>query len=155
MSSETETEYRRCSMCRTLKPADAFPWKYRERGLRRSYCWDCCRIYARRHYQLNRQVYLERTRERRKIDREACRQYAYEYLGTHPCMDCGETDLSVLDFDHRDRSTKLDDIAALIRRGNLARLAAEIAKCDVRCANDHRRKTARDLGHSRWLAWDG
>ena len=32
------------------------------------------------------------------------------------------------------------------------RVTAEIEKCDVRCANDHRRKTARDFGYARWLA---
>jgi hypothetical protein len=136
-------------------PLDAFPWKERARGVRRSYCWDCCRSYGREHYQRNRANYLERTRRRHVVDRDACRRLAYEYLETHPCVDCGETNLAVLDFDHRDRSTKQWSIASLIRQGNVALLAAEMAKCDVRCANDHRRRTARELGYSRWLARDG
>jgi hypothetical protein len=81
-----------------------------------------------------------------------CQIAAYEYLATHPCIDCGETDLAVLDFDHRDRSTKTAAIAVLIRRGKVAPLLAEIAKCDVRCANDHRRKTAREFGYARWTS---
>jgi hypothetical protein len=123
--------------------------------LRRSYCWECCRSYSREHYRKNRATYLARSRRRHRIDRDACRRLAYEYLETHPCVDCGETDLAVLDFDHRDRSTKESTIAALIRKGSVDALAAEIAKCDVRCANDHRRKTARELGYGRWIAGDG
>ena len=86
--------------------------------------------------------------------RDACQLFAYDYLLAHPCVDCGESNPVVLDFDHRDRATKSRDVAWFIRRRDLVRLAAEIAKCEVRCANDHRRKTARELGYSRWLAND-
>jgi len=60
----------------------------------------------------------------------------------------------VLDFDHRDPVTKIQEVAWFIRRRDLVGLTAEIAKCEVRCANDHRRKTARDFGYARWLAKD-
>jgi hypothetical protein len=66
-----------------------------------------------------------------------------EYLLTHPCVDCGETDPVVLEFDHlRD---KLGNISAMY--GHAWRsILAEIAKCDVVCANCHRRRTARRVG---------
>jgi hypothetical protein len=149
MTEETTVPTRRCSLCKLEKPLSAFPFKDRIRGTLRSYCWDCCRAYARAHYAKNRPSYLRRAARRRKADREACRTIVNEYLASHPCVDCGETDPRVLDFDHRDRSTKIDAVAGLIRRMNIALVLAEIAKCDVRCANDHRRKTARELGWSR------
>lgn len=139
-------------MCRKVKPLADFPVKDKVRGLLRSYCWDCCRAYARSHYQRNKDAYLQKARRQHKRDRTMCQIAAYEYLATHPCIDCGETDLAVLDFDHRDRSTKTAAIAVLIRRGKVAPLLAEIAKCDVRCANDHRRKTAREFGYARWTS---
>jgi len=145
---------RRCSMCRLMKPLSEFPIKDRARGLRRSYCWDCCRAYSRAHYQRNREAYLERTRNRHRRDRDECRRVAYEYLLAHPCVDCGEADPVVLDFDHRDRTTKVAEVAWFIRRGDVNALRLEIAKCDVRCANCHRQKTARQLRYSRWLALD-
>jgi hypothetical protein len=37
---------------------------------------------------------------------------------------------------------------------NIDTLKAEIAKCVVRCANCHRRRTAKQLGHYKWLAAD-
>lgn len=75
------------------------------------------------------------------------------HLLEHPCVDCGEPDLRVLDLDHEDRTTKVADIARLASM-NIAweRIAAEIAKCSVRCANCHRRRTAEQLGYWRHAA---
>lgn len=70
-----------------------------------------------------------------------------EYFCTHPCVDCGETDPVVLDFDHIDPSTGEFDITSKIRYGSSWRtIEAEITKCVARCANDHRRRTARRFG---------
>ena len=68
------------------------------------------------------------------------------YFGEHPCIDCGESDPTTLDFDHRDGVEKLATVNALVRALNWAGLLAEIAKCDVRCANCHRRRTAAQRG---------
>lgn len=65
------------------------------------------------------------------------------YLCNHPCVDCGESDPVVLEFDHV-RGEKVANVANLISgAGKFQRLMDEIAKCDVRCANCHRRKTYR------------
>ncbi len=68
-----------------------------------------------------------------------------EYLESHPCITCGETDPIVLDFDHRDSSTKIKAISHMMAFAGTDTIKAEIAKCDVRCANCHRRKTAIEL----------
>ena len=70
--------------------------------------------------------------------------WLFDYLSSHPCVDCGETDHRVLDFDHRDRTTKHANVSYLLCSAGFERLKAEVAKCDVRCANCHRRKTAKD-----------
>jgi hypothetical protein len=65
------------------------------------------------------------------------------YFAEHPCVDCGERDIRCLEFDHRDRSTKTANIAGLLRLVvSWEVISAEIEKCDVRCANCHRRRTA-------------
>ena len=63
-----------------------------------------------------------------------------EYLRTHACVDCGETDLLVLEFDHlRDKKY---NIAEMINRDfTWASILREIEKCEVVCANCHRRRT--------------
>ena len=48
-----------------------------------------------------------------------------------------------LEFDHRDRATKSAEISRLVAGGfSWEVLLREIEKCDVRCANCHRRRTA-------------
>jgi hypothetical protein len=85
----------------------------------------------------------ERQKEKRqewKADsRKRLKQYVLDYLKTHPCVDCGQTNPLVLDFDHRDPAEKDDSIARIVSdTGALPRLLAEIEKCDVRCSNCHR-----------------
>jgi hypothetical protein len=59
------------------------------------------------------------------------------------CIDCGYADDPVaLHFDHRDPSQKLFTIAKGLTRA-LDKLLAEIAKCDVRCANCHAIKSVK------------
>ncbi len=71
--------------------------------------------------------------------------YVRNYLKTHPCVDCNESNPVVLKFDHV-RGIKDIPIAKAIRRQfSITRLQREIDKCDVRCANCHRIKTAGEL----------
>jgi hypothetical protein len=69
----------------------------------------------------------------------------------HACVDCGESDIVVLEFDHlRD---KVMDVSVLAREGySLTRLKQEVAKCAGVCANCHRRRTARQFGSYRLLS---
>ena len=65
------------------------------------------------------------------------------YLADHPCVDCGESDPRCLEFDHRDPGTKTANVATLVQRAGAWKvILAEIEKCDVRCANCHRRRTS-------------
>lgn len=72
-----------------------------------------------------------------------------EYLTTHPCVDCGERDPVVLEFDHRDPASKSGDVGRLVHSGKRAVVQAEIEKCDVRCGNCHRIRTAKQFGSYR------
>jgi predicted transcriptional regulator len=61
-----------------------------------------------------------------------------EYLNTHPCVDCGITDIRVLQFDHV-RGTKIDSVSVGVKDSwSVIKLQAEIEKCEVRCANCHK-----------------
>lgn len=74
-------------------------------------------------------------------------QFLVEYLKTHSCIDCDESNPLVLEFDHV-RGKKLERVSSLVSTGkSLKSIKAEIAKCEVRCANCHRIKTAHQLNY--------
>ncbi len=95
-----------------------------------------------------KQLTDKETRAKQKRDlRRTSRQYVYRYLLSNPCVDCGNTDPDVLEFDHV-RGQKIATITKMItNRNGLERIIAEIAKCDVRCANCHRKRHALENGH--------
>lgn len=70
---------------------------------------------------------------------------------SHPCIDCGEQDVLVLQFDHV-RGQKLQSISELVKAGYAWKaIEAEIAKCEVRCANCHARRTAKQRRYHAYL----
>jgi sRNA-binding protein len=79
--------------------------------------------------------------------RETKRKFICDYLSSNPCVDCGESDILVLEFDHRPKHTKLAEISAMISgTRSLKALKEEVTKCDVRCANCHKRMTYARFG---------
>jgi tRNA G26 N,N-dimethylase Trm1 len=79
--------------------------------------------------------------------RDRNRAKVTEFLLVHPCTDCGEKDVRVLEFDHR--KNKIRGVGEMIiGHFSWKRIMAEIKKCDVRCANCHRRRT---LGTPLWF----
>ena len=109
-------------------------------------CGDCG-AYHQRHYAANRQRYIDQARERKQAQALTRMRYLLSYFEEHPCADCDETDALVLEFDHlRDKRFNIN--AALSYR-NWRSILDEIAKCEVVCANCHRRRTARRCGSLR------
>ncbi len=77
---------------------------------------------------------------RRKRAREQAE--LLDKLREAPCSDCGERFASyVMQFDHRDPTTKTYLVSQMIGRTSTARILAEVAKCDIVCANCHRQRT--------------
>ena len=136
---------KRCSRCGETKPVSEFSIKNKKTGLLTAWCRECRRAYGREHYRANTAAYMSRARRRKPGDRVRARAIVAEYLRAHPCIDCGETDILLLDFDHRDASTKRAPVARLVSSGSISLVMAEIAKCDVRCGNCHRKRTAAQL----------
>ncbi|MFF2275344.1 hypothetical protein [Agromyces sp. NPDC058126] len=72
-----------------------------------------------------------------------------DYLSAHPCLDCGEADLRVLDFDHRADCDKSAEVMRLAQNGySVRKVMSEIAKCDVRCRNCHAKVTYERSGEN-------
>ena len=131
-----------CPGCSQEQDAERdFAWKNKAKGTRQRWCKFCQAEANKTHYQNNKQIYLDRAITRNTRVNTANKQRLYAYLSTHPCVDCGQTDIRVLEFDHV-RGDKTLAIAKLLDRAiSWYTIEAEIAKCEVRCANCHRLKT--------------
>ena len=146
-----DSETRKCTVCGVERPISEFPVKNKKTGRRGTRCRGCRSAYGKLHYKKNRDSYLSRTKARRHKERDSYWSWLMMYLVAHPCVDCGETDPVVLQFDHRDDTTKVATVGALLARASWASLLGEIAKCDVRCANCHRLRTAERFGWSKQI----
>src|SRR5262249_46781507 len=124
-----------------------FAWRRKARGQRDNYCRTCRAAYKQEHYRANRQRYIDAAGKRRRRVVAERVVYLVEFLREHPCADCGETDPVVLEFDHR--GEKEFNIGGGWRNRSWKAVLDEIAKCDVVCANCHRRRTARRGGFAR------
>lgn len=133
-----------CTRCKQTKLETDFNFKIKSRDILQSHCKTCSRAYIRSHYKNNRDYYLLKARRRNEKIRTVIRKYMWDYLIDHPCMDCGEKNPVVLEFDHL--KNKTIEVSRLVRYSSINRIKTEIEKCEIRCANCHRRKTAIQYG---------
>ena len=119
------------------------PWKNKEDAVE----WRNKNKQAKKDYDAarnNTSTVKAKVKQNKAQKTDVIRQYLISYLTSHPCTDCGETDIIVLEFDHIE--SKEIGISKAVNRGwSLKKIQNEIAKCVVRCANCHRRKTAKDF----------
>ena len=132
-----------CSKCGTNKPKSEFSKNLAKRDGLQGHCKECRQKYQKQWYRENTKYQQERVKANAiRIDK-----WIWDYLADHSCVDCGETDPVVLEFDHRHPKTKLFTLSNAGKSvGSLPKVKAEVAKCDVRCANCHRRRTAKMYG---------
>ena len=110
-------------------------------------CRPCRSAYGKEHYAANRQRYIGQAATRKRALAIERTGYLLRYFATHPCTDCGETDAVVLEFDHL--ADKLFNIGQVLPYRNWQTILDEIEKCEVVCANCHRRREALRKGSLR------
>jgi hypothetical protein len=136
-----------CGSCRRRKPESAFAWRRKSRGQRDNYCRPCRAAYKREHYAANRDRYIANALHRKRTVVEERAWELLTFLGDRPCVDCGESDPLVLEFDHI--GEKSFNVGKGLRDCNWQSVLDEIGKCEVVCANCHRRRTALRGGFAR------
>jgi hypothetical protein len=141
---------KRCSTCKQNKNIEEFSWRFKALGIRQGTCRDCRKIQVKKWYVEHKQEHLKNVHARKKRYRQEMRQYVWDYLLSHPCIECGESDPVVLEFHHKYGKDKA--ISVMVAGGYpVATIQAEIDKCDVLCANCHRRKTMKQRGWFRGI----
>jgi DNA-directed RNA polymerase beta' subunit len=141
---------KKCSKCKEIKPESDFSFKNKVTNLLHKQCKECTRILIKNHYNENREYYLNKAHERNHKIKVETDNYLKEYLLNNPCIDCGESNIVVLEFDHTNKFKKFKAVSSLVRhRYPIEIVKREVAKCEVRCANCHRKKTANDFNWSK------
>jgi hypothetical protein len=114
-----------------------------------SRCIHCKRKYNKEHYERNKQAYVARAAARKERVLTQLNELLAQYLAEHPCVDCGEDDMVVLEFDHI--AEKNADVSMMLCKGySWQAILREIRNCEVRCANCHRRVTAKRANWKRY-----
>lgn len=135
-----------CNKCLKNKDPEEFNYRHKLLGIRHHICKECQRPYKRKWYHDSaKERHLENVRERNRYVREEAKEFVYQYLLTHPCETCGESDVRVLEFHHV--GGKDMAVSAMVGGGySIPRIEAELAKCTVLCANCHRKITVEERG---------
>jgi hypothetical protein len=123
----TEADSRRCHRCGETRPITMFYVAIEARRVGGHAHWHC------RFCQ--REINSARRRPRQ--------DYVDAIKLANGCADCGlrSPHPEIYDFDHLPGFDKVASVSALLTKGTFDDLVAEVAKCDVVCANCHRIRT--------------
>lgn len=131
-----------CYKCKKKQSLDNFSRNRTRKDGHSAMCKVCSKEYFGQYKRKRKGVYKEYKRATRK----RTRQFVFDYLKTHGCVDCGMENPVVLEFDHV-RGEKRCNIAHMVRRNwSLELVQDEISKCEVRCSNCHKVRTAKVSG---------
>ena len=135
---------KKCNLCKIEKDFSEFNKNKKKKDGLDNRCKICTRKRDKVRYDKDIEKFRAQAIIRNNKKRDVNREHIYKYLNTHPCVDCNESDPIVLEFDHV-RGMKKWNIGDMVAHTTIETLDNEIAKCDVRCANCHRRKTAKQF----------
>ena len=132
-----------CSKCGEQLDASYFYKDKRTKSGLYSKCITCQKQYMAKYHQDNKPKIQKQYKKIRLVNKRKRQLFVLKYLQDHHCIDCGETDPIVLEFDHA-RGKKIASISHMIAQTySEENIMREIEKCDVRCSNCHKRITAK------------
>lgn len=136
-----------CTRCGEIKTLENdFNFKNKKLGIRKPHCKECDKIIRKNFYIEHKDRVYKSVLYRNKELNKRNKQFIWDYLKVHPCVDCGETNPIVLEFDHKDGCKKINHVSRMVNENNsISKILEEINKCDVRCANCHKIRTAKQF----------
>jgi hypothetical protein len=141
---------RTCIVCKQTKDIKAFGFRDKATGRRQRACKACVAADRRSRASADRHEEGTRGADEARQRTRTLRAQVWRYLAQHPCVDCGETDPLVLAFERLDADSRRDAISRLVHQAaSWAAILDEIRRCDIRCANCHRRRVAAQFGWAR------
>jgi len=140
---------KQCTLCKQEKPLSEYNKKTSRPDGKQNVCRECNRARSRQYYAENREKHKQDILKRKNANIGNSQSKVVEYLKNHPCVDCNESDIIVLEFDHQ--RDKFKNVSEMIMQGyTFERILEEIDKCEVVCANCHKRRTAKTYNYYKY-----
>lgn len=99
-------------------------------------CYTCAFSYRKKMSKSEEKNRKKQATEKYKLK---IKYHVWDYLSKHPCIDCGESNILFLEFDHKNNKTEW--VSYLIRKhASIQHIDEEIKKCEVRCIGCHRKR---------------
>lgn len=139
---------RKCIKCLDKKPLKEFHLRDSKKGTYRNICKNCSSLYKKEHYKKNKQKYVKKSKLRNHLIRNENSIKICEYLSDKFCVDCGENNILVLEFDHIEPKDKSFNVTTALYN-SWGTIKKEINKCEIRCCNCHRIRTHHQIKSKR------
>ena len=136
---------KKCTACKEEKEFCFFNKNKTKSDGHNNICRECSNQRSKKYYNENKEHHKSVIYKRNTKIRNENRRKLYEFYLANPCVDCGEKNPIVLEFDHKNSVEKTANISSLLDN-KWETIQKEIDKCDVRCANCHRIRTAKQFG---------
>lgn len=131
----------KCYVCGVAKPFTEFNKNKTRKSGYANKCRDCQKKYHAEWYENNRDYKCKKTGVHRKDLTLENRKNLFNFFKKNPCVDCGETNIVFLEFDHiRDKKLNISQMMSSYRWKSVKK---EMDKCEVRCNKCHILKTAK------------
>jgi hypothetical protein len=139
-----------CPRCDQVKPLSAFARHAGRRDGLQPYCKSCRAEIDHERYEREVGRLVPRSFQRSERGRGA---WLTSLKQGRPCTDCGRVyPHQVMQWDHRPGFEKLGEISVDFWGRSRQEILAEIAKCDLVCANCHTIRTFERAGWAlRWM----
>jgi len=136
-----------CGTCKSIKLKKEFNKNKSKSDGYNTICKNCSSISSKEYYKNNKNKHKEETLKRSRNTRKENRKLYFNILKKSFCIDCGEDNHVVLEHDHKDGVEKYKNISELVGNGTSWKtIEKEMDKCEIRCANCHRIRTAKQQG---------
>lgn len=123
-----------CSKCGIEKDISDFHKRTKSKDGHNHWCKDCNKNARIRSYR--KEPSVQKGLSRKTVLRN--REYVYQKLLSSSCVDCGETNPCLLEYDHV-TGDKVSGVGEGVVKGwSIEKLDEEISKCEVRCVCCHR-----------------
>ena len=141
-----------CYTCHREKPLTEFNKNKSKLDNLNGICKLCSRERSRRYYADNTEKHKRVVTKRKHKQIKENQNFIIIFLQDNSCVDCGEADIRTLEFDHIEE--KYLEISKMIAGGySINTIKKEIKKCEVVCANCHKKRTAQQFNwfkHQHW-----